>query len=66
MNEEVPILPALLGVLVLTYFGIELNRQRERLREVFNVFDKEESVIAEALEGMVARGELKPFNSQAG
>ena len=61
MDEEFPILPALIGLLVVTYFGLELNRQRNRLREVFNVFDKSESVIADALEGMVARGELKPY-----
>ncbi len=61
MNEEVPIIPAIVGLLVVTYFGFELTRQRGRLREVFNVFDKEESLIADALEGMVSRGELKPY-----
>ncbi len=61
MNEDVPILPALVGLLVVTYLGFELTRQRNRLREVFNVFDKQDSVIAEALEAMVARGELTPY-----
>ena len=61
MDEEFPILPAVLGLFVATYFGLELNRQRKKLREVFNVFDKSESLIAGALEGMVERGELKPY-----
>lgn len=61
MNEEVPILPALIGLAVVAYLGFELNRQRHRLREVFNLFDKDDSVIAEALESLVARGDLKPY-----
>ncbi len=61
VNEEFPILPTVVGLLVVSYLGFELNRQRGRLREVFNVFDKQDSVIADALESMVARGELKPY-----
>ena len=60
-EEEFPIVPAVVGLLILAYLGYEIGHQRNRLREVFNVFDKQESVIAEALEGMVARGELKPY-----
>ncbi|RUL83944.1 hypothetical protein [Tautonia sociabilis] len=61
MQEDVPILPALVGVLIASYIGFELHRQRHRLREIFNVFDREDSLVAEALEGMVARGELQPY-----
>ncbi len=63
MNEEggVPILPFLVGALILCYFGVEVNRQRNKLRTIFNVFDREESEIAEALEEWVESGELKPF-----
>jgi hypothetical protein len=61
MNEDFPIVPAVLGLLIASYFGFEVTRQRKRLREVFNVFDKSESVIADALESLVARGELKPY-----
>lgn len=61
MNEEFPIIPAIVGILLVSYLGFELNRQRGRLREVFNVFDKQDSVIADALESLVARGELKPY-----
>jgi hypothetical protein len=61
MNEEgTPILPLLLGALVLCYFGLEVNRRRNKLRTIFNVFDREESEIAAALEHMVENGELKP------
>lgn len=61
MNEEIPIFPVLVGAAVLAYFGFEVNRRRNRLREIFNVVDKEESRIAEALEAMVERGELIPY-----
>jgi hypothetical protein len=62
MNEsEVPILPLLLGSLILVYFGIEVNRQRNKLRKLFNVFDREESQIASLLEAWVEAGDLKPY-----
>ncbi len=64
MNEEgMPILPLLIGALVLCYFGLEVNRRRNKLRSIFNVFDREESEIAAALERMVESGELKPYFS---
>ena len=61
MHEEVPILPIALGALGLLYFGYEVNRQRHKLRRIFNVFDKEESVVAAALEHLVDSGQLKAF-----
>lgn len=62
MDEEIPILPAILGLLVAGWLGFELSRERSRLRETFNVFDKPESKIAQVLEEMVARGDLKPYS----
>ena len=62
MNEEgIPILPLLVASLVLCYFGLEVNRQRNKLRSIFNVFHREESAIATVLEQWVESGELKPF-----
>jgi hypothetical protein len=63
MNEEggFPILPFLIGALILAYFGIEVNRQRNKLRSIFNVVDRQESKIAAVLEQMVESGELKPY-----
>ncbi len=62
MNEEgIPILPILVASLILCYFGLEVNRQRHKLRSIFNVFDREESQIATVLEQWVESGELKPF-----
>jgi hypothetical protein len=65
MNEEggFPILPFLVGALVLCYFGLEVNRQRNKLRSIFNVFDRQESAIAETLEEWVRSGELKPMQA---
>jgi hypothetical protein len=62
MNEsEVPIVPLFLGSLILVYFGIEVNRQRNKLRKIFNVFDRDESQIASLLETWVDAGELKAY-----
>lgn len=62
MNEnEFPILPVLLGALILGYFGLEISRQRNKLRAIFNVVDRQESKIAATLEEMVMSGELKPY-----
>jgi hypothetical protein len=58
--EETPILPILLGALLIFGIGYEAERRRKRLRQVFDVFDREESKIAEALERMVESGQLKP------
>ena len=63
MHEEgIPILPLIIGSLILCYFGLEINRQRTKLRSIFNVFDREESEIAAALEKWVESGELKPYS----
>jgi hypothetical protein len=59
--EEIPIVPILVGALGLVYFGYEVERQRHKLRQIFNVFDREESEIAAMLESMVESGQLQPF-----
>jgi hypothetical protein len=61
MNEEFPILPAVVGTCLALYLGYEINRRRHKLRKVFNTFDKPESQIAEALERMVESGQLRPY-----
>jgi hypothetical protein len=60
-TEEIPILPIIVGALGLLYFGYEVEKQRHKLRQIFNVFDREESEIAAMLETMVESGELKPY-----
>jgi hypothetical protein len=59
--EEIPIVPIIVGALGILYFGYEVERQRHKLRQIFNVFDREESEIASMLESMVESGQLKPF-----
>jgi hypothetical protein len=61
MNEDIPILPLVIGALGVLYFGYEVQRRRQKLRQIFNVFDREESEIAASLEAMVESGELKPY-----
>ena len=61
MNEEFPVLPAVVGTCIALYLGYEINRRRHKLRKVFNTFDKTESKIAEVLEHMVASGQLRHY-----
>ena len=60
-TEEIPILPIIVGALGLLYSGYEVEKQRHKLRQIFNVFDREESEIAAMLETMVESGQLKPY-----
>jgi hypothetical protein len=62
MNEEVPIIPLVIGVLALALFGFEVDRRRAKLRSIFCTFDREESEVAETLEAMVRSGALKPYS----
>ena len=61
MNEEVPILPLVVGTCIALFLGYEINRRRNKLRKIFNTFDREESKIAQALERIVESGELRPY-----
>ncbi|MGC1720825.1 MAG: hypothetical protein ACXVB2_19600 [Isosphaeraceae bacterium] len=61
MNEEISITPIVVGALAVLYVGYEIERRRHQLRETFNVFDKQESTIAQALELLVESGQLRPY-----
>ena len=59
MNEEVQIFPLVLMTALALLFGYEVNRRRNRLRQIFNTFDRREGRIAHALESLVESGQLK-------
>ena len=62
MNEEMQqILPWVALACLGAYLGFEINRRRNKLRKVFNTFDKDESKIADALEALIHSGQLRPF-----
>jgi hypothetical protein len=61
MNEEFPILPAVFGTFIALFLGYEINRRRNKLRKVFNTFDRQESKIADALERLVESGQLRAY-----
>jgi hypothetical protein len=63
MNEEISIVPLLVGALGLFYFGYEVERRRHKLRQIFNVFDRQESEIATMLVEMVESGRLEPYST---
>jgi hypothetical protein len=60
-SEELPFLPLVAGTAVALYLGYEINRRRNKLRKIFNTFNREESLIADALESLVLSGQLKPY-----
>jgi hypothetical protein len=59
--EDVPLFPLVIGAILVACLGYETRRRRDRLRQIFNVFDKKESKVADALEAMVKSGQLKPY-----
>jgi hypothetical protein len=59
--EDMPLVPLIIGAILVATVGYETRRRRDRLRQIFNVFDKKESKVAEALEAMVKNGQLKPY-----
>jgi len=62
MNEEMQqILPWAALACLGAYLGFEINRRRDKLRKVFNTFDKDESKIAEALEALIHSGQIRPY-----
>lgn len=61
MNEDISIATILVGVFGVFYVGYEIEKRRNQLRETFNVFDKKESAVSEALEAMVKNGQLRPY-----
>ena len=61
MFEDIPFMPAIVCALGLLYFGYEVERRRNKRRQIFNVFDREESEIAALLETMVESGQLRPY-----
>jgi hypothetical protein len=65
VNEEISIMPIVVGALALLYVGYEVERRRHRLRETFNVFDRKESTIAQTLEHMVESGELRRYEPRS-
>jgi hypothetical protein len=62
MSEDISIVPLLIGALGLFYFGYEVERRRHKLRQIFNVFDRQESEIATMLVAMVESGRLEPYS----
>lgn len=61
MDEEVQILPWAVLACLGACLAFEINRRRNKLRKVFDTFDKDESKIADALEALVASGQLRPY-----
>ena len=53
------------AAVLITTLGIEINRRKKFLREVYDVLDDETKHIAAELEGMVEKGALKPYTEES-
>jgi len=49
------------AAVLITTLGIEINRRKKKLREVYDVLDAETKHIAAELEHMIEHGKLKPY-----
>jgi hypothetical protein len=50
-----------MGALALGYLVYEIDRRQRQLHDVFDVLDADDANLTAQLEGMVARGELRPY-----
>ncbi|GAB6047412.1 hypothetical protein JCM19379_12360 [Methyloparacoccus murrellii] len=55
------LLTTTLSAVVLAVMAIEIKRRREKLREVYDVLDRDHRQVVLELDAMVDSGELKPF-----
>jgi hypothetical protein len=53
------------AAVVITATGYEINRRRKELREIYDVLDSETRHVAAQLEGMIERGQLKPYTEES-
>lgn len=65
MNAISEAVTVFFAAVVITAVGFEINRRRKKLREVYDVLDKETRHIAADLEKMVLSGELTPYTEGA-
>jgi len=49
------------GAVMVAALGYEINRRRKKLREIYDVLDKNTKHVAHQLEDMVKEGKLKPY-----
>lgn len=53
------------AAVLITTLGIEINRRKKNLRELYDVLDTETKHIAAELEQMIEEGKLKPYTEDS-
>jgi hypothetical protein len=59
------VISLVLGALAVGYLVYEIDRRQRKLHEIWDVLDGEDAIITNSLEGMVEKGELRPFAGAA-
>ena len=61
MESISTLLTTTLSAIVLTVMAIEIKRRRRKLRELYDVLDREHRHVVHELDNMVETGQLKPY-----
>ena len=61
MNQVSEVITSVFGIVLLAAIGFEIRRRRTRLRELYNVLDKEDLAVVSDLDDLVNNGLLKPY-----
>lgn len=64
MNNVSEAVTLFFAAVLIGALGFEINRRRKKLRQVYDVLDKETKHIAAELEGMVQEGALMPYTEE--
>lgn len=65
MNQVSEAVTLFFAAILITGIGFEINRRRKKLREVYDVLDKETKHIAAELESLVEQGLLTPYTEDS-
>ena len=62
MNQNVTdIVAGIAGLLAMTWVAVEISRRRAKLRELYDVLDRNDRKLTQRLEDLVSQGKLTPL-----
>jgi hypothetical protein len=63
MEQASNAMTLLFGIALVTVLGLELQRKRKQLRELYGILDAEDNKVLGELYALVDNGHLKPWTS---